>query len=98
MRRVNVSQQVAGALGLAVLGTIATSRTHALEEAHHPVVGSLLAGDHLAFAIGATAVGAGILVALVLVRPFRPREPEVVVEPDTVADREFLPALEQQAA
>ena len=95
---VNVSQQVAGALGLAVLGTIATSRTHALEAAHHPVVGSLLAGDHLAFAIGATAVGAGILVALVLVRPFRPREPEVVVEPDTVADREFLPALEQQAA
>src|ERR1019366_5789396 len=31
---VNVSLQVAGALGLAVLGTIATNRSHALEVAH----------------------------------------------------------------
>ena len=38
---VNVSQQVAGALGLAVLGTVATDRTQA--------TGSLLAGYHLAF-------------------------------------------------
>ncbi|MDQ6732395.1 MAG: hypothetical protein M3022_19420 [Actinomycetota bacterium] len=33
---VNVSHQVAGVLGLAVLGTIATNRTQALELAHHP--------------------------------------------------------------
>ena len=32
---VNVSQQVSGALGLAVLGTLATNHTHALEAAHH---------------------------------------------------------------
>ena len=56
---VNVSQQVAGALGLAVLGTIATNRTHALELAHHPSVGSLLDGYHLAFAIGAGSVDGG---------------------------------------
>ena len=53
---VNVSQQVSGALGLAVLGTIATNRTHALEAAHHPLVGSLLGGYHLAFVIGAASV------------------------------------------
>ena len=38
---INVSQQVSGALGLAVLGTLATNRTHALEAAHHSLVGSL---------------------------------------------------------
>ena len=95
---VNVSQQVAGALGLAVLGTIASNRTHALEVAHHPLIGAQLAGDHLAFAIGATAVAAGILVALWLVRPSRPAEPDVVFEPETVMDREGAPALQHQAA
>ncbi len=95
---VNVSQQVAGALGLALLGTIATNRTHALEMAHHSPIGSVLAGDHLAFAIGATAVAVGILVALTLVRPSRPREPELVAESEILRDREFGQALERQAA
>jgi EmrB/QacA subfamily drug resistance transporter len=95
---VNVSQQVSGALGLAVLGTIATNRTHALEAAHDPLIRSVLAGDHLAFAIGATAVAVGVLVALTLVRPSRPGEPEVLVEPDIRRDRDLAPALERQAA
>ncbi len=79
---VNVSQQVAGALGLAVLGTIATNHTHALELAHHDPVRSLLAGYHLAFAIGAGCVTAGILVALALLRPPRRGGAELAVEPD----------------
>ena len=95
---VNVSQQVAGALGLAVLGTIATNRSHALEAAHHSLVGSQLAGDHLAFAIGATAVAVGVLAALALLRRPGSAEPDVVVEPEILRDREFAPALERQAA
>jgi EmrB/QacA subfamily drug resistance transporter len=87
---VNVSQQVSGALGLAVLGTIATNRTHALQAAHHPLTGSLIAGYHLAFAIGAASVAAGVLAALVLLRPRRPIEPDVLTEP--------RPQLEPQAA
>jgi EmrB/QacA subfamily drug resistance transporter len=71
---VNVSQQVAGAIGLAVLGTVATDRTHA--------TGSLLAGYHLAFTIGATCVAAGLLIALVLLRPRRERR---IVEREVVA-------------
>ena len=52
---INVSQQVSGALGLALLGTIATNRTHdALELDHHWLVGSLIGGYHLAFAVGAS--------------------------------------------
>ena len=43
---VNVSLQVAGALGLAVLGTVATSRSHALEAAHHGLASSLIGGNH----------------------------------------------------
>jgi EmrB/QacA subfamily drug resistance transporter len=69
---VNVSQQVAGALGLAVLGTVATDHTRA--------TGSLIAGYHLAFAVGAACVAVGILAALALLRTPRPAGPEVAPE------------------
>jgi EmrB/QacA subfamily drug resistance transporter len=77
---VNVSQQVAGALGLAILGTVATSHTHALEANHHSLVSSLIGGYHLAFAIGAVSVAAGIVAALALLRTPSSPEPEVVIE------------------
>ena len=96
---VNVSQQVAAALGLAVLGTIATNRTpRAGGGPPFAASGSQLAGDHLAFAIGATAVAVGVLVALALLRRPGSAEPDVVVEPEILRDREFAPALERQAA
>ena len=95
---VNVSQQVSGALGLAVLGTVAATRTHALEVAHHPPVAALLAGYHLAFAIGAASVAVGILAALTLLRTPDTRESEVVVERGARASQEFVPELERQAA
>src|ERR1700745_2214959 len=41
---VNVSQQVAGALGLAVLGTVATKHSQALEASHHSLATSLIGG------------------------------------------------------
>jgi EmrB/QacA subfamily drug resistance transporter len=94
---VNVSQQVAGALGLAVLGTIATNRTHALELAHHTPVGSLIAGYHLAFAIGAGSVAAGIIAALILLRRPRTREPQLV-ESAPGATQELVAELEREAA
>jgi EmrB/QacA subfamily drug resistance transporter len=86
---VNVSQQVSGALGLAVLGTIATDHTRALQDAGHPLQSSLLEGYHLAFAIGAATVAAAVLAALVLLRP---RRTDLV--PDRVPELE----LERQAA
>ena len=95
---VNVSQQVSGALGLAVLGTIATNRTNALLASHHPLVSSLLSGYHLAFAIGAMAVLAGVLAALVLLGTQRPRVPEVVAEPQPRVTASVTPDLERQAA
>jgi MFS family permease len=89
---VNVSQQVSGALGLAVLGTIATNRTASLQSAGHPLVDSLLGGYHLAFLIGVSTVIAGIVFAFVTLRPRRVPEPEIAVA--TSRERE----LEQLAA
>jgi EmrB/QacA subfamily drug resistance transporter len=84
---VNVSQQLAGALGLAVLGIIATNRTHTLQATHHPLTESLIAGYHLAFAIGAGSVAAGVVGALVLLRSRSATEPDLVPAPARELER-----------
>ena len=70
---VNVSMQVSGALGLAVLGTLATNHTKALTAAHAGLTSALIGGYHLAFLTGMGAILAGVLLAFVLLRPRRPR-------------------------
>ncbi len=70
---VNVSQQISGALGLAVLGTIATSHTKSLLAGGHGAIASLVSGYHLAFLVGAGCVVVGIGLALVLLAPGRMR-------------------------
>jgi EmrB/QacA subfamily drug resistance transporter len=95
---INVSQQVAGAVGLAVLATISTNRTHTLEVDHHQLVGSLLAGYHLAFTIGAASVAIGILAALILLRAPRAAEADLLVEHEPTARQELVPELERLAA
>jgi len=45
----NTSQQIGGALGLAVLATIATTRTDNLAASHHPINQALTLGFHSAF-------------------------------------------------
>jgi MFS family permease len=68
---VNVSMQISGALGVAVLGTIATAHTKALTTRGSPLAGALTAGYHLAFVVAAACVAAGMLVAVALLRPSR---------------------------
>ena len=65
----NLSQQVAGALGLAVLGTIATNDTKGLVAQGHTLATALVSGYHLAFALGAVSIVVGIVIALVVLRP-----------------------------
>jgi MFS family permease len=72
----NVSQQISGALGLAVLSTLATNRTKGLLADHHGLTSSLLGGYHLAFFIGAATIAAGIVLAFALLRPGEP-QPEL---------------------
>jgi MFS family permease len=67
----NVSQQIGGALGLAVLSTIAANRTKGLLSGHQGLTSSLIGGYHLAFIVGAATIGAGIVLAFALLRPSR---------------------------
>ena len=77
---VNVSQQISGALGLAVLSTIATNHTKTLAAGGSSLTDSLIGGYHLAFTIGAVAVAVGIGVALVALRT-RPERATVAATP-----------------
>jgi len=93
----NVSQQVGGALGLAVLSTVATNHTKALLSSHHGLTTSLISGYHLAFLVAAGAMVAAILVAFWLLPP-RSGRPELQLADDepTLALPDF--ELEHQAA
>ncbi|HEV2593105.1 MAG TPA: MFS transporter [Gaiellaceae bacterium] len=62
----NTAQQVGGALGLAVLSSIAASRTHRVHEATHAA--SLVDGFQLAFLTGAGLMAAAIVVIVVTLR------------------------------
>jgi EmrB/QacA subfamily drug resistance transporter len=64
----NVSQQISGALGLAVLSTIADNHTKRLLSAHHGLTSALIGGYQLAFLIGAATIAAGTVLAYALLR------------------------------
>ena len=94
----NVSQQVAGALGLAVLGSVATKHSLALEASHHSLAASLVGGYHLAFTIGVLSVAAGLLTALVVLRAPRPQDaPPALEMVDPLGEKPAI-ELERQAA
>jgi EmrB/QacA subfamily drug resistance transporter len=75
---VNTSVQVGGAIGLAVLATLATDRTDGLLADGEPAVEALNSGYHLAYLIGAGLVIVAIATALSVLRS---REPEAALEP-----------------
>jgi EmrB/QacA subfamily drug resistance transporter len=65
----NVSQQISGALGLAVLSTIAADHTKGLLAERHGLTNSLIDGYQVAFLAGAAAIAVGIALAFALLRP-----------------------------
>src|SRR5439155_12030568 len=79
---VNTSLQVGGALGLAVLATLATTRTDGLLASGHSRAAALTGGYHLAFLIAAGLVAAAIGVALLVLRPERVAAEEHGLEGD----------------
>jgi EmrB/QacA subfamily drug resistance transporter len=88
---VNTSAQVGGALGLAVLATLSTSRSNDLEAAGHSTASALTSGYHLAFWIAAGLVVAAIAVAALVIQPeekaaeqFAGEEPEQLPTGETV--------------
>ncbi|HEV7459143.1 MAG TPA: MFS transporter [Solirubrobacteraceae bacterium] len=81
---VNTSAQVGGALGLAVLATLSTTRTDNLIRDGKTTAAALTSGYHLAFLIGAGLVVAAIVVALTVIQPeARPQEAHAGAEPAT---------------
>ncbi len=66
---VNTTQQVGGALGLAVIATLSTSRTDGLLAHGASTASSLTGGYHLAFGIGAGLVIVAAVIAATLLRP-----------------------------
>jgi EmrB/QacA subfamily drug resistance transporter len=79
---VNVSMQLAGALGIAILGTLASDRAEALAGGGASAAAALTGGYHLALEVAALSVGVGILIALTVLRTPRERDPrsELAVE------------------
>ncbi|HEY5111441.1 MAG TPA: MFS transporter [Acidimicrobiales bacterium] len=65
---VNVSMWLASSLGLAVFGTLATSKTTSLIAAGRSRVSALVGGYHVIFLIGALLATIGLVVTLVVLR------------------------------
>jgi EmrB/QacA subfamily drug resistance transporter len=68
---VNTTVQVGGALGLAVMATLAATETGGRRAAGEPILAALNGGYHLAYSIGGALVLVAIAVALVVLKPER---------------------------
>ena len=94
----NVSQQISGALGLAVLSTLAANHTKSLLSANHDLTTSLISGYHLAFVIGAATIAVGIVLAAILLRPVSARSELELAEVHDDADVITNFNIEREAA
>ncbi|MGO9883149.1 MAG: MFS transporter [Solirubrobacteraceae bacterium] len=94
----NVSQQISGAVGLAVLSTIAATHTKSLIAAHQGHISSLIGGYHVAFLAGAAAISAGLVLALVLLRPRSARPDLQLAQAPDETDTFITHELESEAA
>jgi hypothetical protein len=64
----NTGQQIGGALGVAVLSTLATARTRGLLAGGHDRAAALTGGFHVAFGVGTGLLVAGLVLAVTIVR------------------------------
>jgi EmrB/QacA subfamily drug resistance transporter len=89
---VNTSVQVGGAIGLAVLATLATERTSSQLAAGESMASALNAGYHLAYLVGAVLILVAIAVALTVLR-----DPQAEQETATPERAERRPAYSEAA-
>jgi MFS family permease len=78
---INTSQQIGGALGIAALSTIATSRTEDSAASGSVLPVALVDGFSSAFLAGAIFAALGLIAALTLIRRDE-LQPELVAEPE----------------
>ncbi len=79
---VNSTVQVGGAIGLAVLATLATARTDDVRAGGESVAAALNAGYHVAYLVGAALVVGALVAAIGVLRPAVAAEAEVAAEPE----------------
>jgi MFS family permease len=79
---VNTTAQVGGAIGLAVLATVASTHTHALIGHAAPTAAALTSGYHLALWIAAGLIAAAVVVAVFVLE----REPALAPGARPVAE------------
>ncbi len=90
---VNTTTQVGGAIGLAVLATLATERTDGLRADGVSRDAALNSGFHLAYLVGAVLVGCAMAVAVLVLRS----EKEGAQEAAEPADSERAEAYAEAA-
>jgi EmrB/QacA subfamily drug resistance transporter len=83
---INTSQQIGGALGIAALSTIATSRTEDAIAGGSTQAAALVSGFHGAFLAGVILAAIGIVAALTLIRRDELEQGAELVEGEPVLD------------
>jgi EmrB/QacA subfamily drug resistance transporter len=81
----NTTGQVGGALGLAVLATVAGSRTVAMMQSGTGLTAALAGGYHLAWLVGAGVVVVTLVIAATLLRSQAPVEMPEMIEDEAAA-------------
>jgi EmrB/QacA subfamily drug resistance transporter len=83
---INTTQQIGGALGIAVLSSVAIAQTNDAAKAGDAVPQALTSGFQAAFWVGAGVAAAGVLASLVLIR-----KEELAAVPAFVPEAQPLP-------
>ena len=94
----NVSQQISGAVGLAVLSTIAANHTKGLIAAHEGHITSLIGGYHVAFVVGAVVIATGLVLVPVLLNPRATRRALHLAQASDETDAPITHEFEREAA
>jgi EmrB/QacA subfamily drug resistance transporter len=89
---VNTAFMMGGALGLAVLASLAASRTDTLLASGDPELVALTGGYHVAFLAGAVFAAAGAILGALLLRPVAPPAHEMGEAPAGAEARQETPA------
>ena len=86
---INTSQQIGGALGIAILSSVAIAKTNNAAGSGEAMPEALTAGFHAAFWVGAVVAALGVVASLVLIR-----QEELSAAPAESADVAAIPETE----
>ncbi len=83
---INTSQQIGGALGIAIISSVAVAHTNSAASAGDAAPAALTTGFHAAFWVGAAIAAVGVVASLVLVR-----KEELAAAPAAASEADALP-------